>query len=77
MNLVLPLALAAGIVTMFLAWDTTRINAAKEAGRNEVVQESKKTGATANVKSEDVRKRAAVPGSVDRLRKDPASCRDC
>ncbi len=49
----------------------------KEKGRVEVVQESKKAGDAANEKSEQVRRAARAPGSVDRLRKDRLTCPDC
>lgn len=49
----------------------------KDQGRVEVVQASKKAGDEANAKSEQVRRAARTPGSVDRLRKDRATCPDC
>lgn len=49
----------------------------KQSGRMEVVQESKKAGAKANAKNEQVRAAARAPGAADRLRADRATCRDC
>ena len=49
----------------------------KEKGRIEIVQESKQAGDAANAKSEQVRRAARTPGSVDRLRKDRLTCPDC
>ena len=75
-NYVIPLAIAAGLGTMVLAWDSKRISAAKQAGQLEVVQASKKEGAKANEKSRKARDAAAAPGAVDRLRQQ-GNCRDC
>ena len=76
MNYVLPLALAAGLGTMFLAWDSKRINAAKQAGKMEVVQASKEAGEKANARARKARDAAATPGAAQRLRT-PENCRDC
>jgi len=49
----------------------------KEAGKVEIVQESKQAGEQANAKNEKVRRAAREPGAADRLRKDRLTCPDC
>lgn len=71
------IGIAAALAVGTYTWDAKRLSAAKTSGRIEVVDNSKRHGANANAKSEKARRDAAVPGSADRLRKDPATCRDC
>ena len=58
-------------------WLLMRDHKVAEAAKAEVVQASKEAGAKANAKNDVVRRAAAKPGALERLRSDPATCRDC
>lgn len=58
-------------------WLLMRDHRVAETAKAEVVQASKEAGRKANAKNEGVRRDAAKPGALERLRSDPASCRDC
>lgn len=56
------------------AWDVSNQQA---KGAAKVVEVSKKEGAKANAKNDEVRRASAAPGAVDRLRRDKSVCGDC
>lgn len=59
------------------AWQLKAKADGRAEGRAEVVEASKKAGAKANAKNESVRRDAAKPGALERLRSDPATCGNC
>lgn len=67
------IALAA--VAMFGVWLTRHDAKVAKKAEVKIVQASQQAGRAANIKNENVRKRASIPGSVERLKKQ--YCRDC
>lgn len=65
----------AGVLALVMAWDGSRIEAAKTAERNEVVSEIAREGAEANAKGLEAHLNARRPGAFKRLRE--RYCLDC
>lgn len=67
--------IAGGLLwSIWLAHHDKKIEA---RGVEKVVSASKEQGKQANAKNEKVRKSAAAPGALERLRQDSATCDDC
>lgn len=69
-------AIIAGI-TAFIGWSAYVHNHGKNAGRTEVGIVIEKGAKDAGAKSATEHVAAGKPGAFDRMRNDPATCRDC
>lgn len=75
------LPILAGLLTLLYALDWSRIQvvkkAAKEEGKQEVIDKSKKAGKEANARSSQAHNLAQRPGAFERLQRDPLVCPNC
>ncbi len=68
---------ALALLSAYEIWKTHERRVGAAAATAAIVEASTKAGAEANAKNETVRELAARPGAAERLRSDPATCRDC